>query len=59
MKYVSVLGLVVVLFSCSKKEQTCVARTANGEAKYEVKGATVCQNQIFADQGEYCDCKEK
>jgi hypothetical protein len=51
---------VLFMGSCKKDDaKTCIARSANGTAMYEVVGADVCDDQIDKANGEYCDCTEE
>ncbi len=51
-----IISLVVIFSSCSKDGLSCVARDAQGNAKYEVIGSDVCNDQVSSENGEYCDC---
>lgn len=48
----SYLGLV----GCAK-EETCVAKSSDGTALYEVVGEETCSNQIKEEEGEICVCE--
>ncbi|WP_157454277.1 hypothetical protein [Crocinitomix catalasitica] len=57
-KFFTVVSLFVLISSCDKGETTCIAKTANGDSKYEIMGETACTDQISTADGEYCDCED-
>ena len=61
MKLVVVLSVGLLFLGSYKKDdtKTCIARSADGSAMYEVVGQDVCEGQINTADGEYCDCDEE
>ncbi len=58
MRFLILLSIgLLSLGSCKKDDETkCVAYGSDGTAMYEVIGTDVCNEQIDASNGEYCDC---